>query len=112
MAFVEDTLLHANSRSHHDDVTTKDEEITPTLENLIVLTWLGLIDPELPKLVKQRYGTKSQSQTLASIKPEISQVLTSLLDEIHTPNDAKITHTAVSGFCKPIGNRSQYKVST
>ena len=52
------------------------------------------------------------SRTLASIKPEISQGLTSLLDEIRTTNDPKIMHTAVSGYRKPIGNRSQYKVST
>ncbi|KAL9978907.1 hypothetical protein ACROYT_G016491 [Oculina patagonica] len=112
MAFVEDTLLHANSLSHHGDVTTEDEELTPTLENFIVLTWLRLIHPELPKLVKQRYGTELRSRTLASIKPEISQALTSLLDEIRTANDAKIMRTAVSSYRKPSGNRSQYKVST
>ena len=58
MAFVEDTLLRANSLSHHGEETTEDEELTPTLENFIVLTWLKLIHPELPKLVKQRYGTE------------------------------------------------------
>ena len=52
MAFVEDTLLHANSLPHHGDVTTEDKELTPTLENFIVLTWLRFIHPELPKLVK------------------------------------------------------------
>lgn len=112
MAFVEDTLLHAYSLSHHGDLTTEDKELTPTLENFIVLTWLRLIHPESPKLVKQRYGTELRSRTLASIKPEISQALTSLFDEIHTANDAKIMPTAFSGYRKPIGNRSQYKVST
>ena len=58
MAFVEDTLLHANSLSHHGDITTEDEELTPTLENFIVLTWLRLINPMLHKLVKQWYGTE------------------------------------------------------
>ena len=111
MAFGEDTLLHANSLSHHGDLTTEDEELTPTLENFIILTWLRLINPELPKLVKQQYGTELRSRTLASIKPEISQALTSLLDEIRTANDAKIMCTAVSSYRKPISNRSQYKVS-
>ena len=45
MAFVEDTLLHVNSLSHHGDVTTEDEELAPTLENFFVLTWLTLIHP-------------------------------------------------------------------
>ncbi|KAL5007239.1 hypothetical protein ScPMuIL_002143, partial [Solemya velum] len=31
---------------------------SPTLENFVVLTWLRLIHPELPKIVKQRYGTE------------------------------------------------------
>ena len=73
MAFVEDTLLRANSLSHHGEATNEDEELTPTLENFIVLTWLKSIHSDLPKLVKQRYGTELRSQTLASIKPEISQ---------------------------------------
>lgn len=41
----------------------------PTVENLIVLTWLRLIKPSLPQLVKQRYGTELRARTLASIKP-------------------------------------------
>ena len=53
MAFVDDTLLRANSLFHRSEVTTEDEELTPTLENFIVLTWLKLIYPKLPKLVKR-----------------------------------------------------------
>ena len=64
MAFVEDTLLRANSLSHHGEATTEDEDLTATLENFIVLTWLKLIHPDLPKLVKQRYGTELRSRTL------------------------------------------------
>ena len=65
MAFVKDTLLRANSLSQHGEATNEDEELTPTLENFIVLTWLKLIHPDLPKLVTQRYGTELRSQTLA-----------------------------------------------
>ena len=111
MAFVEDTLLRANSLSHHGEVNTEDEELTPTLENFIVLTWLKLIHPELPKLVKQRYGTELRSRTLASIKPEISQALASLLDEIRTADDAKIMRTAVSNYRRPLGTRAPYKAT-
>ncbi len=96
MAFVEDSLLKVNSLHHHGDQLTEDEELTPTLENLIVLTWLRLIHPSLPRLVKQRYGTELRSRTLASIKPEISQALDSLLDEIRSSDDAKILRSAVS----------------
>lgn len=75
MAFVEDTLLHANSLSHHGDLTTEDEELTPTLETFIVLTWLRSIHPELPKLAKQRYGTELQMQThWQQISPQVEHM--------------------------------------
>ena len=111
MAFVEDTLLRANSLSHHGEVPTEDEDLTPTLENFIVLTWLRLVHPDLPKLVKQRYGTELRSRTLASIKPEISQALSSLLDEIRTADDAKIMRTAISGSRKTY-TRAPYRAAT
>ena len=82
VAFVEDNLLQLDGTiSHHAERVTEDEEMSPTMENLIVLTWLRLTDPELPRLIKQR--TELRSCTLASIKPEISQALTSLVDEVH-----------------------------
>ena len=112
IAFVEDIFLRAKSLSHHGEASTKDEELTPTLEDFIVLTWLKLIHPELPKLVKQRYGTELRSRTLASKKPEISQALTSLLDEIRAADDAKIMSTAVSNYRKPTSSRTSYKTNT
>ena len=41
---------------HHGETVTEDEELTPMGEILIVLTWLKLLHPDLPKIVKQRYG--------------------------------------------------------
>ena len=74
MSFTEDNLLVANRPiTHHGANVTADEEMTPTLENMVVLTWLKLIHTALPALVKQRYGTELRSKTLASPKPEISQ---------------------------------------
>ena len=74
VSFVEDNLLKANDGvRHHGEAITSDEEISPTLENMIVLTWLRLIHPSLPAMVKQRYGADLRSHTIASIKPEISQ---------------------------------------
>lgn len=95
MAFVEENLLTTTSGiSHHGQAPTADEEISPSLENYVVFTWLQLIHPALPRLVKQRYGTELRSRTLASIKPEISQALDSLLDELHTSDEAKIMRSA------------------
>ena len=70
MAFVEDSLLNENSGlTHHGEAIKEEEELTPTLENFIVLQWLHLLHKDLPALVKQRYGTELRSRTLSSIKP-------------------------------------------
>lgn len=98
MAFEEDVLLKANSLSHHGNLITEDEELTLSLENYVVLTWLQHVHLKLPKLVKQRYGTELRSRTLVSIKPEISQALDSLLDEIRASDDAEVMRTATNTF--------------
>ena len=89
-AFFEDNLLTADcGLTHHGDDPT-EEDMSPALENTIVLLWLQLVHKELPRLVKQRYGTELRSRTLASIKPEISQALSSLLDEIHSADEGRV----------------------
>ncbi|CAC5379308.1 unnamed protein product [Mytilus coruscus] len=87
-------LFHGNIH-HHGEVPEADEELSPSLENLIVLTWLRLIHRDLPNLVKQRYGTELRSKTLASLKPEILQALDSLLDEIYSSTDAKVLRASI-----------------
>ena len=95
-SFVEDNLLKSNgSIRHHGEIPENDEDMSPTLENFVVLTWLRLVHPDLPALVKQRYGTELRSQTLSSIKPEISQALDSLLEEIHASNESKVLRSAI-----------------
>ncbi len=94
-AFFEDNLLTTTGGLQHQGTApTEDEDMTPSLENVIVLLWLQFIHRDLPRLVKQRYGTELRSQTLASIKPEISQALESLLDELRTAEDARIMRSA------------------
>ena len=94
MSFTKDNLLVANSSiTHHCANVPADEEMTPNLENMVVLTWLQLIHTALPALVKQRYGTELRSTTLASLKPEISQALDSLLQDIRSTADTKVLHT-------------------
>ena len=52
MSFIEDNLFLANGNiSHHGEVPDADKEMSPTLENLVVLTWLRLVHPDLSSLV-------------------------------------------------------------
>ena len=70
MSFTEDNFLVANGPvTHHGAHVTSDEELTPTLENMVVLTWLKLLHSDLPAIIKQRYGTELRFKTLASLKP-------------------------------------------
>ena len=113
VAFVEDSMLTKEANiTHHGECVTEDEEMTPTLENFIVLSWLRLIHSDLPRLVKQRYATELRSRTLASIKPEISQALDSLLNELHLSEEAKVMRSAVSemrGYRRVASQDSQSK---
>ena len=94
VAFVEDNMLPKRSVIlHHGDAIYVEEDMSPSIGNMVVLTWLRLINPALPQLIKQRYGTEVRSSTLASIKPEIPQALETLLDEIASADTAQVMRT-------------------
>ena len=46
----------------------EDEKITLTLKNVVVLTCLRLIHRKLPKLVKERCGTVSQTEETLDVR--------------------------------------------
>ena len=112
MAFIEDSLLSTTSvLSHHWEIlaAAEDEELTPTLENLVVLLWLYLVHKDLPSLVKQKYGTVLRSQTLAFIKPEISQAMDTLLETLQSTEEAEIMRTGAFPPRQPFKSPSNFK---
>ena len=89
--FFNDNLLTAGCGiTHHGVAVTEDEEITPIVENTIVITWLQLIHPGMPGLVEKKYGSELRNKTLTSLKPEISQALSSLLDDLCSMEHTKV----------------------
>ena len=97
-AFFEDNLLTVGGGvTHHGEPVLADEDLTPTLENTIVHIWLQLLNPGLPQLIKQRYGAELRNRSLASLKPEISQALSSLLDELRSMEDTKAMRIGGAG---------------
>ena len=105
LAFVEDNLLKKDGDiTHEGEAVKEDEELTPSLHNYVVLHWLKLVHPELPSVVKTKYATELRSKTLASIKQEISLALPSLLDGIHSNQDAKSFRSTMSRY-----NRNDYE---
>jgi len=87
-------LTTSSGITHRGEAPVANEELTPSLENFVVPTWLRLLHPSLPRLVKQRYGTELRCRTLTSVKPEISQALDLLLDELHTSDESKILRSS------------------
>ena len=103
--FFEDNLITANSLSHNGAQLTTDEEMSPTLENTITWLWLKLLNPALPQLVKQRYGADLQNKSLASLKSEISQAMTSLLDEVASSEESRVFRTGNRASRQPGGSQ-------
>lgn len=58
MSFVEDLLTPNGNISQYSEIPENEDELSPKLENLVILTWLYLIKKDLPGLVKQRIGTE------------------------------------------------------
>ncbi len=57
----------------------------------------------------RRYATELRTHTLASIKPEISMALKSLLDDLQTSEDARVLRTAITGSQNTFNTGSQNK---
>ena len=97
VSFFDDNLItEEGGLTHHGATVEADEEITPSIENIIVLLWLERINPGLPALVKQRYGAELRNKTLASIKPEISQALDALLSELQTVEETRVMRSQMN----------------
>ena len=78
MKSVRDNMVDGETAISH----TRHESFSPTLESLVVLMWLNLIDKDLPQLVKRRFKTALRTHTLASLKPSISQAMHMLREEL------------------------------
>ena len=105
--FFEDNLLKADSLTHHGDKLTSDEVFSPSIENTITWYWLKLLHPGLPALVKQRYGSELRNKTLASIKTEVSQAMSSLLEELSSMEEAKVFRSNTRSFSNNKFSRSK-----
>jgi hypothetical protein len=110
-AFFQDNLLTVNGGiTHGGEAPNVDEDMTPTLENTIVCLWLQMIRPGLPNLVKQKYGAELRNQTLASLRPEISAALDSLIEELNATEEAKVFRTFAGS--RNASSRQQTKICT
>ena len=78
----DDNLLTKDGLIHIDGTVTEDEDLSPTLHNTIILFWLNVLHPDLRDVVTQRFITQLRDKTYATIFPEISKSVDTLLDEL------------------------------
>ena len=80
LTFFEDNLLVSGDKiTNLGEEITVSEDLTLTLDNMVVLLWLEGIYVSLPGLIEQKYGAELRSKTLSSLKSEINQSLDSIL---------------------------------
>ena len=90
-SFLEDQLLSKNGPVLHNGVKIEnDEELSPTLLNLLVTIWLQTINSALPSLVKQRFSTQLRTQTVFTIREEISDAIPILLNELEEKENCNV----------------------
>lgn len=70
-SFVEDNLLERHDdRTHHGEQAQEDEEISQSFESVLVIHWLYIIHPLLPRAITNRFATELRNKTIASIKDQ------------------------------------------
>ena len=96
MAFFEDNLITAKGGiTHLSEGLDGDEGLTSTMENTIF--FVALIDTPRTALTSEaNYGSELRNKSLASLKPEISQAVSSLLDEFRVIDDTRTMRTGSS----------------
>ena len=110
LAFVDDNLMTSDGGVKHlNEDIAEDEETTPSLENYVVVWWLKILHKDLPKLVKQRYGTELRTNSIASIKAEISGALESLMEDIQTTQDSKVLRSVIFPSKQRSSGRQTFK---
>ncbi len=98
MAFIEDNILTKRSGLTHHGDSIDEEDVSPTLENLLVLLWLQLLHPDLPMLVKRQFNTELRRQTLASLRSEISECVPTLLMKLNQQAEVSICQVKSSQY--------------
>ena len=79
-SFFENILLTKTGGVMHEGAKpTVNEKFSPTLQNIMVASWLNILNPALPAIVHQRFITQLRCSTVFSLREEISDAIPSLL---------------------------------
>ena len=75
-------LVKGSELEHNGKKVERDEDFGWTTERLIVLHWLYLLHPALPKYVKRVYASDLQKKTLKDLQPALCQAVDFMIEEI------------------------------
>ena len=103
---MEDTLvLSENNLREYGKMINTDEEMTPTVNSIVVLDWLEAVGgPKLVEHIHRVYATDLESVTLASLQSKIWKNLPALLHEIEEAQETQVSHCEVhsKGRCQQV----------
>ncbi|NRB15972.1 MAG: hypothetical protein HRU29_16410 [Rhizobiales bacterium] len=92
-AFIDDNLLSCRSGIKHlDGEVERDEELSPMVLNILVVLWLKVLHCALPGAVRQRFSTQLRSNTIFSLREDISDSVPAILQDIQE-KDGVISRT-------------------
>lgn len=80
--FISDNLMDPQDGIYHCGILPESELLTPTLQNLSVVLWLHSIHPQMPSIVKHRYATQLRTNSIYSLRDDISGSVPLFLSEI------------------------------
>ena len=101
-ALIDSSLLTTEDHIRHlGNFVPRDEEVTPTLSNLVTCLWLKSIHPGLPNLVKQKYATQLKNCTITSIREEISSSIPEMLSELNDRDHSSSTSVFQASSYRP-----------
>lgn len=96
-AHIADNLLVKNgSIEHNGKKPDKNEDLSWTLERVIVLHWLKLLHPALPKHVKRVYATDLQRKSLKDLQPAFCLAIDPMIEEIESA-EARVNFSKSQG---------------
>lgn len=85
LSHINDSLLTKDSTLKYNDVEYgKNEVMSPTLERLVVLRWLELLEPGLPAMVQRYFSHELRTRTLKDLQPQICDALDDLLAQLNS----------------------------
>ena len=111
---MEDTLIRREDNiREHGKLVIEQEEMTPTINSIVVLDWLEAIGgPQLIEHIHRIYATDLENVTLASLQNKIWKNLPALLHEIEESQELQISQCNAheKGVCRQVTSyRNQNK---